>query len=188
MSVETSQDTPIGSEDLRNLMGELRMLARQLLNCESGGHSLTPTALAMTALRRAKRLDVEWDDVRWENRRHFFAALAQAMKRALVDHARRRRAKGRSSVVYCSGEDDILSDLPGTAEERPEVYLRVEEAMEVVRGESAESAELLEEFYFAGYTAPEMAKFRDWSEKTVDRKIARARVLFRRAFESCGCP
>ncbi|HEV8543218.1 MAG TPA: hypothetical protein VGR78_12555, partial [Verrucomicrobiae bacterium] len=61
-------------DDLRNLLGELRMMARQLLSSERV-HSFTPTALAMTALRRAKLSDQDWSEVRWENRAHFFSAL-----------------------------------------------------------------------------------------------------------------
>lgn len=185
MNSEATPDGPIGIEDLRNLVGELRLLARQLLHCESAGHSLTPTALAMTALRRVRRVEQDWDSVRWENRRHFFGALSQAMKRALVDHARRRHARGRSSIVYRPGQDDLLNDLAGSADEQPEAFLRVQEAIERLRSESPDFAEILEEHYYGGYTTAEIARFRECSEKTVDRNLARARVLFRQAFESC---
>src|SRR5690349_5216944 len=71
-------------DDLKNLVGELRMMARRFLVSE-GTHSFTPTALAMTALRRAKLSEQDWNDVRWENRGHFFASLNTAMRHALID-------------------------------------------------------------------------------------------------------
>src|SRR5689334_5292995 len=97
----------IGVDDLRNLVGELRMMARQLLTCESHKHSFTPTALAMTALRRAKLHDQEWQEVRWKNRAHFFSSLATAMRNALIDYARRRKGKGRDNIIYLP-PDEIL--------------------------------------------------------------------------------
>lgn len=184
-SPEANQDGPLGIDGLRDLMGELRGLARNLLLCESGGHSLTPTALALTALRRAKRADVDWDNIRWENRRHFFSAISQAMRHALVDYARRRRARGRDRIVYLAPDEDVFLDLPGRAENAPDVLLRVEEALSLMAKESPELAELLSQFYFAGYTIGEIGRFSGESEKTVDRKLKRARVLARVYFEKC---
>ncbi len=63
----------ISVADLRDLVGELRMMARHFLSLEKV-HSFTPTALAMTALRRAKLTEQDWSEVRWENRAHFFSA------------------------------------------------------------------------------------------------------------------
>lgn len=184
-SPASNQDGPVGVDGLRDLMGELRGLARQLLLCESGNHSLTPTALALTALRRAKRTDVDWDDIRWENRRHFFYAISQAMRHALVDYARRRGARGRDRIVYLPPGEDVFLDLPGRADNAPDVLLRVEEAMTLMARENPELAELLSQFYFAGYTVGEIARFSGDGEKTVDRKLKRARVLARMYFEKC---
>src|SRR5262245_48845753 len=119
MSSSNDLGDPISIEDLRNLIGELRMMARRLLATESAMHSFTPTALAMTALRRVKLKEQEWEDVRWENRSHFFSNLAMAMRNALIDHARRRKAKGRDKVVYFAPDELFLKDLPAEAEERP---------------------------------------------------------------------
>src|SRR5262245_39056499 len=105
------QDEPVGLDDLRELIGELRMMARRLLSAESGVHSFTPTALALSALRRAKLNDQAWEDVQWQNRSHFFSCLARAMRHALVDHARKRKSKGRDKLVYLPPEELVASDL-----------------------------------------------------------------------------
>ena len=184
-SPDSASDGPLGPDDLRNLVGELRALARQLLHCESGLHSLTPTALAMTALLRAKRADVDWDQVTWANRRHFFAAIMQSMQHALVDHARRRRARGRDKVVYLPPGDDVLRDLPGKADERPDLFMRVEEALALLDRENPQAAELLRLHYLAGYTLEEIARFNSCDEKTVDRRLKQAKVLFEKAYKKC---
>src|SRR5580658_461465 len=98
-------------DDLKNLMGELRMMASRLLASESAAHSFTPTALALTALRRAKLRNQDWEGVRWENRAHFFSALATAMRHALVDHARKRKSKGRGEIVHVPLDESFFQDL-----------------------------------------------------------------------------
>src|SRR5215831_10715801 len=100
MDLETNPTQSISIEDLQNLVGELRMLARRLLATESRAHSFTPTLLAMSALRRAKLKQQDWQEVRWENRAHFFSGLSRAMRNALIDHARRRKAKSRDALIY----------------------------------------------------------------------------------------
>src|SRR5262249_10407616 len=60
------ENEPITVKDLQNLIGELRAMARALLYSERKTHSITPTALALSALRRAKLQDQDWNDIRWE--------------------------------------------------------------------------------------------------------------------------
>src|SRR4051812_899800 len=132
-------------DDLRNLIGELRMMARRFLAGE-GTHSFSPTALAMTALRRAKLLEQDWNEVRWENRAHFFAALSTAMRHALIDHARRKRSKGRENVIYFAPDEDFFRDLPGEAEERPERFILVDEALARLGVEDQRLAESVQQF------------------------------------------
>jgi RNA polymerase sigma factor (TIGR02999 family) len=173
----------IGVDDLSNLFGELRMMARQLLNSESHNHSFTPTALAVTALRRAKLQEQDWRDVRWENRAHFFSALATAMRHALVDHARRRKAKGREKVVYLPPDEILFRDLPLDAEERPERIVLLEEALSKLDSQDGRLSDAVHQFYFVGYTAAEMARFNGVSEKTIDRDLKKARILLRKLME-----
>ncbi|MDB6040064.1 MAG: polymerase sigma factor [Verrucomicrobiales bacterium] len=178
-------DTPIEVsecirvDDLRNLVGELRMMARRFLVSENT-HSFTPTALAMTALRRAKLTDQDWTEVRWENRAHFFSALNTAMRHALIDHARRKRAKGRENILYFAPDEDFFRDLPSQAEDRPERFIIVEEALSRLAAEDQRLAETVQHFYFLGYTIPEMASLSGLSEKTIDRDLKKARTLLRK--------
>jgi len=180
-----SGDAPerIGVEDLANLVGELRMMARHLLNTESHNHSFTPTALAMTALRRAKLQDQDWRDVRWQNRAHFFSALATAMRHALIDHARRRRAKGRENLIYLPPDEILFLNLPLEAQERPERIVVLEEALSRLEAEDKRLADVVHQFYFVGYTTAEMALFNGVSEKTIDRDLRRARIVLRQLME-----
>ncbi|MBX3743788.1 MAG: sigma-70 family RNA polymerase sigma factor [Verrucomicrobiae bacterium] len=173
-------------DDLRDLIGELRMVAARLLAFESRNHTYTPTALAMTALRRAKLKEEAWEDVRWENRGHFMAAMSVAMRNALVDHARRRRAKGRSKVLYLPPDEDVFRDLPAAAEEKPERVLMLEEALTRLGEQDARLAGILRQHYYFGYTVAEMAQFQEVSEKTVDRDLKKARVLLRKMLEAAS--
>ena len=175
-------------DDLKNLMGELRGMARVLLLTESRPHSLTPTALALSALRRAKGSSLEWDDVRWENRRHFFGAIRMTMGHALIDHARRARAKGRDKLVFMRWDEEVLRNLPEQADERPDLIIALEEALAILKVASPRLSEVIEQFYFAGFTVDEMARFsevsgRAISEKSVDRELKRARILLRKSLE-----
>jgi RNA polymerase sigma factor (TIGR02999 family) len=183
MDAASTATEPISIEDLQNLVGELRMMARRLLATESQMHSFTPTVLAMTALRRAKLKDQDWETVRWENRAHFFAALTMAMRKALIDHARRRKAKGRDAILYFPPDEIFFSNLPAEADEKPERIILLEEALARVEAEDQRLAEVVRQFYYAGYSIPEMARFAGVSEKTVDRDLKKARVILRKMLE-----
>ena len=176
----------IGLDDLANLIGELRSMARSLLGSESGFHSFTPTALAMTALRRAKLKDQDWEDVRWENRAHFFASLAAAMRHALIDHARRRKAKGRESILYFAPDEIIFHNLAAEAEERPERIILLEEALRRLSQSDRRLADVVEQFYYLGHSIPDIARVGGVSEKTVDRHLKRARAALRKMVEAAS--
>ena len=158
-------------------------MARQLLNSESHRHSFTPTALAMTALRRVKLQEQDWEDVRWENRAHFFSALAAAMRHALIDYARRRKAKGRDAIIYLPPDEILFRDFSTDAEERPERILLVEEALSRLASENKRLADVVHEFYYLGYSTAEMAHFNGVSEKTIDRDLKKARIILRKMME-----
>jgi RNA polymerase sigma factor (TIGR02999 family) len=179
MNATSKSSDLIRVEDLRNLIGEIRMMARSFLSAERV-HSFTPTALAMTALRRAKLSEQDWSEVRWENRAHFFAALSTAMRHALIDHARRRRARGREKVLYFPPDEDLFRDLPAQAEERPERFIVLDEALARLTAEDQRLAESIQQFYFLGYTIPEIASLSGLSEKTIDRDLKRARTVLRK--------
>ena len=183
MDQHSASTQPISIADLQNLLGELRILARRLLATESRADSFTPTLLAMTALRRAKLKDQDWEDVRWENRAHFFAALSRAMRNALVDHARRKKAKGRDAILYLPPDETFFNNLAAEAEQTPERIILLEEALARIEEQDRRVAEVLHQFYYAGYSVSEMARFANVSEKTVDRELKRARILVRKMLE-----
>lgn len=177
---------PITVNDLRELVGELRLMARQLLTTESDAHSVTPTALAMTALRRAKLSNQDWENVRWENRSHFFSALSTAMRHALTDHARKRKAKGRRNILYFAPDESMFHDLPNEAEDRPERLILLDEALEKLRSENQRLAATIEQRFFLGFSIPEIAKSLEVSEKTVDRDLKRAYTLLQQYIKEQG--
>ena len=159
------------------------MIARRLLSTESGAHSFTPTLLAMTALRRAKLKDQEWEDVHWENRAHFFSGLARAMRNALIDHARRKRAKGRNAIIYFPPDENLFSNLPAEAAEKPDRIILLEEALARIEEQDKRLADVVHQFYYAGYSVSDMARFAGVSEKTVDRDLKKARIVLRKLLE-----
>ena len=170
-------------EDLENLVGELRMMARGLLVNEGRNHSFTPTALAMSALRRAKLKDLEWEQVQWESRTHFFCSLSEAMRHALVDHARRRKSKGRAKMVYLAPDDAVFQNLAHDADQQPDRLLQLEDAMIRLRLLESRLATVITHYYYLGHSTKEIAGILDVNEKTVDRDLQRARILLRKLFE-----
>jgi RNA polymerase sigma factor (TIGR02999 family) len=166
--------------DLQNLIGELRYLARALLSSERNPQSLTPTALAITAIRRVKLADQNWDDVRWENRAHFFSILNLAMRHALVDRARHSKARGRDKIVSLPWDDSVFANLAVEANNHPHRMIALEEALAQLEIADTRLAEVIHQFYYAGYTIREMAQFSGVSEKTVDRELQRARTILRK--------
>ncbi len=173
----------VTADQLPDLIGELRAMARGLLNSESHAHSLTPTALAMTALRRAKLSDQDWDDVRWSNRAHFFGVLILAMRHALIDRARRAGAKGRNRVIQVPSDDKLLMNLPAAVEEHPERVVHLYEALARLKKDRPQLAGVILQFYFMCYSIPEMARYSEVSEKTVDRDLKKARIILKKLME-----
>lgn len=183
MDSTTQNDGGLCADDLKNLVGELRVMARQFLTRESHKHSFTPTALAMTALRRVKLREQDWSEVRWENRAHFFSALATAMRHALIDHARHRKSKERDCLIYLPPDEILFRDLPTDAEERPERIVILEEALTRLASENQRLADAIHQAYFLGYSAQEIAQLTGVSEKTVDRDLKKARIILRKMME-----
>lgn len=164
-------------DDVHQVMQELRQIAQRLLTLENNAQSLTPTGLVLTALRRQVPCERDWQDVTWKDRSYFLGAMYQAMRRALIDHARARNAKKRSRLRTVRVEEIRLDDLAGTAEKHPEHVEALTLALERLRVERPEWAALVEHRYFAGYTIGETARVLGRSEKTVRRWWEQARVL-----------
>jgi RNA polymerase sigma factor (TIGR02999 family) len=147
---------------------ELRRLASAQLAAEPAGHTLQPTALVHEAYLR---LVGKPDDVRWQGRGHFFASAARAMRRLLVESARRKRAHKRS------GRDRVDLD-PATiaAPETREDLLALDEALERLASTDRQAADLVHLRYFAGLSIPEAAQVLNVSPRTADRLWSYARA------------
>jgi len=158
---------------------ELRRLAAQRLAQERPGQSLQATALVHEAYLRLVATHGGDEDVRWNSRGHFFAAAAEAMRRILVESARRRRAvKHGGGQVRLELEDDLLA----TAEPREDL-LAIDEALTKLAATSRPAADLVQLRYFAGLTLPEAAEAMDMAPRTAGRLWAYARAWLRREVE-----
>jgi RNA polymerase sigma factor (TIGR02999 family) len=147
---------------------ELRRLAAAQLQHERPGHTLQPTALAHEAFLRL----VNQRDVSWKNRAHFLGLAAQAMRRILADHARRRRAEKRGGdAVRVTMEE---SDLPGAP---PDLMADdLDAALEDLARLEPRHARIVELRFFGGLTIEETAEVVGVSPATVKRDWLLARA------------
>jgi RNA polymerase sigma-70 factor (ECF subfamily) len=147
---------------------ELRIIARGRLHHERQGHSLQATALVHEAYIRM----LAGDGPSWNDRGHFFSAAAEAMRRILIDHARKRgrdkRGGGRIQVT--------LGDVEGVAGLPFEDLLALDDAIQRLEGQDPRMAEIVRLRFFAGLSVEETAKALEVSERTVKRDWAVARA------------
>lgn len=146
----------------------LRDIARQRMGRERAGHTLQATALVHEAFVRL----IGDQEVTWENRAHFYAASAQAMRRILIDHARRRNAEKRGGAL----KRVPLSVVDLATETDPEQVLALEEAMCELERADPRAASVVRLRFFAGLDAQETAEVLGLSERTVMRDWAYARA------------
>jgi RNA polymerase sigma factor (TIGR02999 family) len=151
---------------------ELRRLAAAELRRERPGHTLQPTALAHEAYLRL----VDQRDVTWQNRAHFLGLAAQAMRRILVDHARRRRAEKRGGDAVRVTMDE--SDLP--AAPTPVLADELDTALEDLARLEPRHARIVELRFFGGLTIEETAEVVGVSPATVKRDWILARAWLHR--------
>jgi RNA polymerase sigma factor (TIGR02999 family) len=147
--------------------GELRGMAESRLRRERGGHTLQPTALVNEVYLR---LDPAKDS--WENRRHFFGAASQAMRRILVDHARRRLADKRGAGL----ERVTFADLDVAAPQADVDLLALDGALEELQHNEPRLAEVVTMRVFAGMSIDETAQALELSPATVKRDWTFARA------------
>lgn len=145
---------------------ELRKLAAARMLAEAPGHSLNPTALVHEAYLRLI------GDQQFNNRGHFFAAAAEAMRRILVNHARDRNRHKRSGTRQ-RVELDSLTDLTAASDDD---LIGIDDALERLPSEFPAVAELVKLRFFTGMTLGEAAKALGLSRRTADRHWAFARA------------
>lgn len=168
-------DMQAAGELLPLVYDELRKLAASRMAREQPGHTLQPTALVHEAWLRLMGSGGD----RFENRAHFFAAAGEAMRRVLVDRARRKRAARHGSGLV--REDIALVELP--VESDPDRLLEIHEVLDDLAAEEPLRAEVVKLRFFAGMNHGEIAEALNVSEKTVKRYWAYSRAWLRRALE-----
>ena len=164
-----SRGEPKAASELLSLVyGELRRLATAKMASEAPGQTLQPTALVHDAWLR-----LTGDDKRkWNDRTHFFAAAAEAMRRILVDNARRKRAARHGGAQ----QRVEMSDIASAVMETDDKVLAVNEALEKFAVLDPQKAELVKLRYFVGMTLEQAAEALGISERTAKRYWAFARA------------
>jgi RNA polymerase sigma factor (TIGR02999 family) len=147
---------------------ELRGLAAQRLAQEKPGHTLEPTALVHEAYIR---LVGDGSGLHWDHRGHFFAAAAEAMRRILVDAARRKQA-----IRHGGGRRRVPLQDQGQVAQSPDDVLALDEALTRFATEEPAKAELVKLRFFAGLSTPEAASALGISLASAERWWAFART------------
>jgi RNA polymerase sigma factor (TIGR02999 family) len=152
---------------------ELRTLAAQRMANELPGHTLQATALVHEAYLRLVGPDEEQGKkIRWQGRAHFFGAAAEAMRRILIDHARRKRRLKRGGQSLPGVRD---RELPLVTADPLDV-LELDEVLNVFAAQYPEKAELVKLRYFAGLSLGEVASVLGFSRATANRHWAFAKA------------
>ena len=164
------QGDPHAAEQLLPLVyDELRKLAALQLAHDRAGETLNPTALVHEAYVRL----VDTDQVpHWNSRGHFFAAAAEAMRRILVDQARKKMSRKRGGGLERLPLEEIDIGVPQPAVD----LLAVNDALEKFERIDKAAAELVKLRYYAGLTLPQAAEALGISSSTADRQWAYARA------------
>ncbi len=160
------------------IYNELRQLAHNFLFRERSGHTLQTTALVHEAYLKL----IDQRDARWQNRSHFFAIAAQAMRRILIDSARRHAAMKRGGPQ----EKLSLDEVPEVSIEPNLKLLALDEALNALAEIDPEQSRIVELRYFGGLTIEETAEVMKSSPASVKREWAMARAWLHQALTSNG--
>jgi RNA polymerase sigma factor (TIGR02999 family) len=147
---------------------ELRLLAAQKLSHEAPGQTLQATALVHEAYLRLIGEDVQ----AWEGKRHFFAAAAEAMRRILIESARRRKGPKRGGDLRRVGTEDVELAFQFPMED----LIALDEALAKLAAEEPEKAELVKLCYFGGLSLEQAAALLGLSRATAYRHWSFARA------------
>lgn len=164
------QGESVAAEQLLPLVyDELRRLAAQRLAHEPAGQTLQATGLVHEAYVRL--VDVEQQQ-RWDSSGHFFAAAAEAMRRILVENARRKAGLKRGGDLVRRDMDELQIAEPVADED----LIALDEALEQLTKADPQAAQLVKLRYFAGLTVPQAAEVLGVSARTADRLWAYAKA------------
>ena len=179
LNVIEQGDTQAAEQLLPLVYDELRKLAAQRMVQEAPGQTLQATALVHEAYVRL--VDVEKTE-HWESRGHFFAAAAEAMRRILVERARRKKREkhGRHLQRVALDEVRLGVDLP------PDELLTIDDTLGKLADSDPQTAELVKLHCFAGLSIEQAAELLGISARTAYRNWAYARAWLFRAIERDG--
>ncbi len=165
-----SEGDPQAAEQLLEVVyAELRLLATAKLAREAPGHTLQPTALVHEAWLRL--VGDERQD--WKSRRYFFGACAEAMRRILVERARRKASQKHGGDRARVELEDVAEETElGTVD-----LLALDQALTKLAAQDPQKAELVQLRFFAGLTLDQVAQTLGLSPATVDRHWAFARAF-----------
>jgi RNA polymerase sigma factor (TIGR02999 family) len=167
------QGDPKAAEELLPLVyEELRKLAKHKMASERAGHTLQPTALVHEAWLRL----VGEQKKEWAGRAQFFSAAAEAMRRILVERARKHQAlkRGGGASHEALDESSIAVEFPA------DELLAVHEALERLAAEDRSAAELVKLRYFAGFSMPEAAVALGVPQRSLERLWTFAKTWLRK--------
>ncbi|MGI8890900.1 MAG: sigma-70 family RNA polymerase sigma factor [Chthoniobacterales bacterium] len=172
--IDWSRGNHVAAERLMPLVyDELRLLARGYLQRERSDHTLQATGLVHEAYLRL----VDQSRTTWQNRAHFFRVAAQAMRRILVEHARRHRAEKRGGGLQKVELDESLMPAPGRSVD----LLALDDALNELAQMRPQQSQIVELRFFGGMTIEEAAEVLDVSPRTVKREWRMARAWLRKA-------
>jgi RNA polymerase sigma factor (TIGR02999 family) len=155
---------------------ELRRIAARKLRSERTSHTLSATALVHEAWLELTKLD----RIKWQNRSHYMALAAQAMRRILIDYAvarRRQKRGGGKAPVHIDGE------VWAVAETRGEDLLALDEALERLAAMNERQTRIVEYRFYGGMSVEETADALKISPATVKREWATARAWLNRELQ-----
>jgi len=151
---------------------ELRRIAHNQLRGERADHTLRTTELVHEAYEKL----VEHNAVDWQDRQHFFAVAARAMRQVLVDHARKKTAAKRGG----DAPEMPLDDVTLLQETKTEDLIALDDALNRLAAQDERAAKVVECRFFGGYTIAETADVLDVSRSTVKRDWRGARAWLNR--------
>jgi RNA polymerase sigma factor (TIGR02999 family) len=174
------QGDPKAIEELLPLVyRELRRLAQQRLAHEKPGQTLQATALVHEAFVRL----VDGEEARrWNSRGHFFAAAAEAMRRILVENARRKRAEKHGGQLERRNLDELEIAAPSPSED----LVALDEALSKLEAEDPTKAQLVKLRYFAGLTEEDAANALGISSTTAQRHWRYAKIWLLAELQGAG--
>jgi len=165
-----------GDADFAGLYAEMKNIAAGRMAAERPGGTLNATALVHEAWLRLQKSRPE----HWRDRKQFFAAAAEAMRRILVEAARRRLASKRGSGKAAVPLDEL--DLPAPAND--ERILEINEVLDQLEAHDELKARIVKLRFFSGMNHDEIAALLDVNEKTIRRHWALAKVWLFQAIEN----